>query len=123
MRRVTGLLIIAGAWALAGCASHAPVNSAESGTGGASGALKASTAAAKNDQFKPPSDYRRVVVNGQEKFCRKFYATGTRAESRTECLTEAELKDRANSNRLMLEEAQRVRAATPGGGAPAGLGH
>ena len=123
MKQATRLIMVAGALALAGCVSQGPPGSAARNASGSGAAPNASAAHAKSDTFKPPADYRRVVRDGEVKFCRKFYPTGTLAESQTECLTEAELKDRENSNRLMLEDAQRMRAATPGGGVPPGMGH
>ncbi len=59
------------------------------------------------------------MVDGQEKFCRKFWPTGSHAESQTECLTENELKARLEANRVMLEDSMRTRAGT---GTPGGMG-
>jgi hypothetical protein len=63
------------------------------------------------------------MVDGEEKFCRKYWLTGTHAESQTECLTERELKERMEATRTMLEDQMRSRGAIPGGISPAGLGH
>jgi hypothetical protein len=122
VKQVTSLVVLAAALVLAACASTPPVTSSAPSADPAN--VRATAAAPRTDTgFKPPADYRRVMVDGQEKFCRKFFPTGSRVESQTECLTENELKARLEANRITLEDEMRARAATSGGNAPAGLGH
>jgi hypothetical protein len=109
--------------ALAACASQRPVTASAPSASPGNVAATASAAPRADKEFKPPADYRRVMVDGEEKFCRKYWLTGTHAESQTECLTERELKERMEATRTMLEDQMRSRGAIPGGISPAGLGH
>lgn len=87
MRRVTRFLILAGASALAACASQAPATS----TG--------SPATSAGSGFHVvPDGYQREVINGSEQYCREDTLEGSRVAKKRVCLTWEQLQAEQRSN-------------------------
>lgn len=63
-------------------------------------------AALLNNQL-PPGGYRRVVVKGQERFCRNEPHTGSLAEKNPVCLTEAQWQTQQDQARQYIVDVQR----------------
>ena len=114
MNQVTSLVSLAGALAFVGCASQAPATSTARSPSSGNVAATTSGTPQTDTKFTSPRDFHRVVVDGQEKYCRKYWPTGTHAESQTECLTEAELKERQRISSDALREWKRGEEAVPG---------
>jgi hypothetical protein len=136
MKHFTNLVILMGASLVVGCASQAPVTSSGTGSGGEGVAATASAQAAtaqpqsasltsqtasvaaqKDDDAT--RGYQRVVVEGQELFCRREAAPGSRITSRV-CRTRAELEAQQEAARQYIDSAQRGAGAT-GTGQPANM--
>jgi hypothetical protein len=123
VNQATRFVVLAGALALAACASQRPTTTSTPNAAPANVGATAFAAPRQDGGFKPPADYRRVMVDGQEKFCRKFFPTGSRVESQTECLTENQLKARLEADRVSLEDAMRSRGGTSANQTGPGMGH
>jgi hypothetical protein len=108
MNQVTSLVILAGTLALGGCASQDPATSSARSASVGNVAATASAKPQADAKFTVPPDFRRVIVNGQEEYCRKYWPTGSHAESQTECLTKSQLQAREDANRNALGEWKRM---------------
>jgi hypothetical protein len=113
MKRITSLVVLMGATALTACASQGPATSPGTGTGHASVAATAPAAGAApaaatkiTDSTKIPSGYRRVVMNGQERFCRREPVTGSRAQVPEVCLTKAQLDAESDGSQDFMHRMQ-----------------
>jgi hypothetical protein len=67
-----------GATALVACASQAPGGSGHESVPATALATQQKTP--QNDKDAIPSGYRREMINGQERFCRRDAITGSRAQ-------------------------------------------
>ena len=133
MRGVTGFLILVGASALVASTlasadtpasqTSASASSAASQSSSASQSSASATASASAPKKTPiPSGYRRVVTNGEEKFCRTDPVPGSRAERVEVCRTAEQLKADAERSQDYLQRVQSTggindRACMPGAGA------
>ncbi|HTV53114.1 MAG TPA: hypothetical protein VME21_18110 [Steroidobacteraceae bacterium] len=106
MKQFKGLLVLLVACALVPCGAQTPARSSSS----------SSSSSAK---FETPDGYKRVVMNGTERFCRTESTTGSRVQNRRVCLTRQQLEDRQNNSQDFIQGVQRngtdhVVATTPG---------
>jgi hypothetical protein len=110
MKTITGLILLVVAGACTACATQEPPTLPSHPEGQAVapqiGALE-----------KKPGDnypgYQRIVVNGQERYCRNDMATGSHTERKAICLTQAQVKaEQLRAQEFMLE-VQRTAAAMP----------
>ena len=51
--------------------------------------------------------YQRVIINGEERFCRNDVATGSHTEHNFKCLTQAQLKEEQARAQTFMENVQR----------------
>jgi len=112
MRQTTTFVMLSLAAVLAACASHAPVPATATGT---SQAVAPAPALAAGQQQHPSSfdGYRRVVVNGQERFCQLTDVQGSRIKQEI-CLTRAQVEAaQVDSQRLLQEIEQKISACYP----------
>jgi hypothetical protein len=135
MKQLTSLVIVAGAVALAACASQAPAPAAATGATAAvtstgttanqasipATAPATASATAQKDKFEVPSGYETVVVNGTKIYCHNVEPAGSRIEQR-ECLTQDQLEERQREAALYLENAQRAAGASGPTVGPGGAG-
>jgi ABC-type phosphate transport system substrate-binding protein len=134
MKRLTSFVILTAASALVGCASQAPATPSGTGvspakvaaTSPATGAGQTSVAAtasatADNGKFTVPVGWRRVEVNGQERFCRKYIETGSRVAQSETCLTKNQLENLQSGSQQFIQQIQRQGGEMTGqGGATTG---
>lgn len=118
MKRVTNLIILTGASALAACASQAPAPPKVAATPpviAASPVTAAATtsAASSTGNFKIPSGYKRVTINGQDEYCRYETYTGSRTEKSRVCMTLAQLEAEQSSAQQFLNQIDRTSATIP----------
>lgn len=119
MKRLISLTVVTGALAVAACASQVPRSS--SGPD-ASHDVAASTAQKKaatpqKDKLGVPYGYRRVVMNGLERFCRTDTVTGSRTQKEEVCLTREELQAQQDSSRDFMNNLSRQSGEYTGTGA------
>src|SRR6185437_9527157 len=98
MALLRSLVVAAGTSALLACASPAPTASSATGPSHDSARPRA-VAGQKKDNRPIPEGYRRVVVNGEERFCRTDTEPGSRVNKRTVCLTRNELDAQQDRSR------------------------
>jgi hypothetical protein len=98
MKLLRGLLVAAGASTLLACASQAPTTSSAAGTRAI------------------PEGYRRVIVNGEERFCRTDTEPGSRVKKDTVCLTRDELDAQRDSTRDFMNNLSRQGGTYTGSG-------
>lgn len=106
MKQLTSFVILMGAATLAACASQAPATSTGTGAGPESIPATASAVPGK-DQIVTREGYRRVVINGQERFCQIEPVLGSHVEKVDVCLTAAQLQARAETSREFIEQLER----------------
>ena len=121
MKQVTRFVSLAVASALVACASQAPVSST---AGVAShGTVPATVSdAPKQDKSAIPYGYRRVMVNGQERFCKSDTFTGSRAKKEEICLSRAQMDSLQDSSRDFIQGVQRAGAVNPNPCTPGAAG-
>jgi hypothetical protein len=61
----------------------------------------------------PTNGYRRIVVNGQERYCRNDLYTGSHAERNPVCLTQAQWQSQQDHARQYIEDVERLDAQLP----------
>ena len=105
MKQLTRFVILSGAVALAACAARAPTTSTWNQTRPQS--IAAGAAAAWQSDTKPHSGDRRIIVNGQERLCRTFLVTGSRAEKAEVCLTQAQWDQQQAASEAFMQGVQR----------------
>ena len=105
MKQLTRFVILSGAAALAACASQPPVTTTWDGT--SPQRIAADAAAAWQTPSVAHDGTRRIVVNGQEKLCRSFLVTGSRAEKTEICLTQAQWDSQQDSSQAFIQGIQR----------------
>ena len=107
MRQVrNGFFLVAGALALAACASHPPASSA--GTAATTGSPAPVAGAATPDAATPavPKGYKRVVRHNTEYFCRTVAVTGSHTLKNEICVTRDQLEaEKTNSEQIELNHA------------------
>jgi hypothetical protein len=117
MKLLTRFVVLAGISGLAACATEGPATSTGTGAGQSAPATSsaastsqsapASAAAASAPaKFVTPSGYKHVQVNGEDRYCRKEVATGTRAQTTEICLTQDQLSAEKDSSRDLIEGVQ-----------------
>ena len=106
MRLLRYLGLAAGASTLLACASPAPATLSPTGTS-RDGVLPTAVAAQKKDNRPIPEGYRRVVVNGEERFCRTDTEPGSRVQKHTVCLTRNELDAQQDRSRDFIDSLSR----------------
>src|SRR6478752_4460510 len=99
MKPVTRCLVGIAATLLVACASNPPPAPAAVADG-----------ASVPANFKIPSGYRQVRLNGVEKFCRKNIPTGMRVSNGEVCLTAAQLQAEQEQSASALQGMQRAGA-------------
>lgn len=87
MRLSTRLFVLMGVATLAACASQGPPSSGAP--------AQASTASAGAHAI--PDGYQREVVNGEERYCRNDFDTGSRVQRTKVCLTWEQLQAQERS--------------------------
>jgi len=105
---------------LVACASQSPapsssaaLTSATAPTAVAVSPQKSATAASATAQatgaksLDVPYGFKRVVMNGQERFCEVEDMTGSRTQKFKRCLTRAELQARQDSGENFIQQVQR----------------
>jgi hypothetical protein len=60
------------------------------------------------------ADWRPVVLNGEEVYCQKRYALGSRAETQVVCVTKERLQQMQTSGQRYLESVERMDGVNPG---------
>jgi hypothetical protein len=107
MRQVrSGFFLVAGALAIAGCASHPPASS--TGTAATGGNAPPVAGAATPDAAKTavPHGYKLVVKHNTDYFCRTVPVTGSHTLKNEICLTRAELDaEKTHSEQIELNHA------------------
>ena len=74
-------------------------------------AATAPPAAPVKQQIGDYLGYQRIVVNGQERYCRNDKATGSRTQRTAVCLTQAQVKaEQLKTEEFMLETERRAAA-------------
>ena len=82
----------------------------------------AATARAATDQVSIPSGYRKVMVNGEERYCRSDFDTGSRVQRTTLCFTAQQLKAAQQNSENFMNDAQGRFGLIPSvSGAPPGM--
>jgi hypothetical protein len=117
MKAVNYWFILAGTAMLGACATQAP----EPATIPAHPVT--ASAATPAEKIKLPEGYVKVMVNGEERYCRNDTETGSRLAHSTVCLTAAQLKASQDSSQEMMNQMQNhngVGATMTGG--PQGMG-
>ena len=112
------LVPVAAASLLAACAANPPA----AATGPVAKPVAAPAAAAAANPTKKLSggvDYRKIVKNGVEYFCRKETPTGSRTNATETCLTQAQMDAAQRTSKDLVERLQQV-PGTPSG--PGGSG-
>jgi len=104
--------VLAAVVAFAVCVAKGPAGAAES------------TAAepAKENKSKINHDYRRVVKNGKEFFCRREAVTGSRMQKTEICLTQSQMDDLQEHGQEYLRNAQNPGQLPPNVGSPGPMG-
>lgn len=121
MKAVTGFSILAVAAASVSCAAQPP---------GITPAASQSGAAAAQNVLPGPlperhgtrgeyAGYTRVVINGQELYCRNDVATGSHTERHTVCLTSAQVLAEQVRAQDFIEKVERLGAL---GNTPTNMG-
>jgi len=105
MKQLTRLVVLSCASALAACASQTPRTSSWDGT--SPQRIATDAAAAWQSDSVSHHGVRRIVVNGQEKLCRTFIVTGSRAEKQEICLTQAQWDAQEDSSHAFIQGIQR----------------
>lgn len=96
MKAVAGFVFLTTMGALGGCATPPPTIPIVSPHMTESGAL---------------TGYRRIVLDGQERYCRNDLATGSHTEHKGVCLTKAQwLAQQARAAEFMMELERRAAA-------------
>ena len=121
MKRLISLVVLTAAAACAACASQAPATSTMAGSSheraapAASNASPTAPSAAPTASAAPqkapnalPEGYKRVVMNGEEKFCITEYAPNSRVDKHTTCLTKAQLDAKQNDAQSLINTIQRA---------------
>jgi len=128
MKLLTSLVILTAAAACAACASQAPATSTMAGSSHesvapaasnvppaasnasptASSASPTASAAPQKATSALPEGYKRVVMNGEEKFCITEYAPNSRVDKHTTCLTKAQLDAKQNDAQSLINTIQRA---------------
>jgi hypothetical protein len=120
MKLLTRFVVLAGISGLAACASEGPATSTGTGAGqsapatssaantsqSAPASAAAASAPAQKDKFVTPSGYKHVQVNGEDRYCRKEVATGTRAQTTEICLTQDQLAAEKDESRDLIQGVQ-----------------
>lgn len=124
MRQVMRFVILAGTGSLAACATNAPATLPALAPG-ATTPVVAPANSADASASKLPHGYTRVLVNGEERFCRNDLVTGSRTEHQRVCLTAEQLKASQTDSQDFMNQVQGHGAAstfltTPG--ATGGMG-
>ena len=111
MRRITTFVILSGASALFACASQAPAPATPTGSSQATG--RATAIAAPQEQNSSAfAGYRRVVVNGQERFCQLGDVVGSRIKQEI-CLTRAQVETSQTDAQALLQKIQQGNSECP----------
>ncbi|HEY2591660.1 MAG TPA: hypothetical protein VGI35_08735 [Steroidobacteraceae bacterium] len=113
MKLLKSLVVAAGTSTLLACASQAPTASSATGTRHDS-ALPTAVAGQKKDNRLIPEGYRRVVVNGDERFCRTDPEPGSRVQKHTVCLTRNELDAEQDRSRDLMNNLSRQSGTNTG---------
>lgn len=117
------LVPVAAASLLAACAANPPAAAtASAATGPVAKPVVAPAAAAAAKPAKKLNggvDYRKIVKNGVEYFCRKETPTGSRTNATETCLTQAQMDAAQRTSKDLVERLQQV-PGTPSG--PGGSG-
>jgi len=118
MSRIRPFVVLASAAALGACASHAPAPA--TGTGQAAIPPTAHGAQGKQIAFNLKG-YHRVLVKGQEYFCRYEVVTDSLIKQEV-CLTRSQLAAQQQAAQSELQNIRQYSAScstslTPGGGA------
>lgn len=128
--------VLACASALVACASQPPTTPTGAGTSAltsnqpataqpatAQPATAQTTASATPQKVDVPYGYRRTTVDGQERFCKVEFYTGSRVDKRELCYTQAQLAAQQASTEAAIQKMQRdsgTALATYAGGYPSG---
>ena len=110
MKTITGFIFLVTAAACAACATREPPTLPSHPEAQA-------TASELGALVKKPGDnypgYQRIVVDGQERYCRNDLATGSHTERKAVCLTEAQVKAEQLRAQEFLHEVERTAATMP----------
>jgi hypothetical protein len=116
----TGQTSVAATSPATGAQTSVAATSPATGAGQTSVAATAS-ATADNGKFTVPVGWRRVEVNGQERFCRKYIETGSRVAQSETCLTKNQLENLQSGSQQFIQQIQRQGGEMTGqGGATTG---
>lgn len=108
MKRVTSFVILTGVSALAACASQAPAPATSTETAAVHERVPAATPTAQQmEKIAASNGYRRVMVRGEERFCRSEPVTGSRVQKVEVCLTLAQLQARQADARELMQQVGR----------------
>jgi hypothetical protein len=111
MTQAPALLILAGAVALVACASQGPKTPAPTTPSPPASHVEALTtdSAKVQDKFAVPYGYRRVVASdGQQRFCRTDFHTGSLAQKTTVRLTRHQLQALQDDSQTFIQNVQRA---------------
>jgi len=110
MKTITGFIFLVAAAVCTACATQESATLPSHPEGQA-------TAAQRSAFEKKPGDnypgYQRIVVNGQERYCRNDLATGSHTERKAVCLTEAQMKAEQLRAQEFLLQVERTAATMP----------
>jgi hypothetical protein len=116
MKLLNSLFVAASALALVACATQPPT--ASSATGANHDSAQAPAAAAQKDTKPVPEGYKRVMMNGEERFCTTDPETGSRIKKDRVCLTRDELDaQQSSAQEFMRNQTRQDGTYTGTGGA------
>lgn len=111
MRRTTTFVMLSGAAVLVACASQTPAPATL--TGGSHPTAPATALAARQEEKSSAfAGYRRVVVNGQERFCQLGDVVGSRIKQEI-CLTRAQVEASQTDAQALLQKIQQGNSECP----------
>jgi hypothetical protein len=112
MRHINRFVILGGAAALAACATQAPAPATVP-------ALPVTAAVpAPTEKVTIPYGYQKVVMNGEERYCRNDVDTGSRVARTKVCLTAAQLKASQDNSQDFMNNVQGHGVAATATGTP-----
>jgi hypothetical protein len=114
--------MVTGAATLGACATQAPAPAAAllPGTPVIAATPPAATSTAKAVM---PYGYTRVMVNGEERFCRNDVTTGSRTEHTKVCLSQTQLDASQQNSQDFINSVQGRAAVAGATGTPSAMGH
>jgi len=114
-RKFTGLMVIAVASTLAGCASTVPATPAPVASATPVAAAPAASAAPTDAvPFVTPRGYRVETRNGEKYYCQRVTQTGSRAKAHETCYTLVQITEMRETGQDFVNRMQTSPTEMPG---------